>query len=136
MTTRPLFGTREVYDALADALNDDPKWLAKATVLNYTMTHVYTEPLSKTFTFRFEGGKLLDVRDVSGPAPADFVLTASPEVWERMLVSQTITPQIALVTRKIHVDGSMTTLLKHISVFNYLLAVLTGLDPVMSPDER
>ena len=134
--TRPIFGTREVYDALAEALNDDPKWLAKAQVLNYTMTHVYTEPLNKTFTFRFEGGKLLDVRDVDGPAPADFVLTASPEVWERMLVSQTITPQIALVTRKIHVDGSMTTLLKHITVFNYLLAVLTGLEPVMSPDER
>ena len=134
--TRPLFGTREVYDALAEALNEDPKWLAKAQVLNYTMTHVYTEPLNKTFTFRFEGGKLLDVRDVDGPAPADFVLSGSPETWERMLVSQTITPQIALVTRKIHVDGSMTTLLKHITVFNYLLAVLTGLEPVMSPDER
>jgi hypothetical protein len=134
--TRPLFGTREVYDALAEALNEDPKWLAKAQVLNYTMTHVYTEPLNKTFTFRFEGGKLLDVRDVDGPAPADFVLTASPETWERMLVLQTISPQIALVTRKIHVDGSMTTLLKHITVFNYLLAVLTGLEPVMSPDER
>jgi hypothetical protein len=134
--TRPLFGTREVYDALAEALNEDPKWLAKAQVLNYTMTHVYTEPLNKTFTFRFEGGKLLDVREVDGPAPADFVLSGSPETWERMLVSQTITPQIALVTRKIHVDGSMTTLLKHISVFNYLLAVLTGLEPVMSPDER
>lgn len=134
--TRPLFGSREVYDALAEALNEDPKWLAKAQVLNYTMTHVYTEPLNKTFTFRFEGGKLLDVREVDGPAPADFVLSASPEVWERMLVSQTITPQIALVTRKIHVDGSMTTLLKHITVFNYLLAVLTGLEPVMSPDER
>ena len=134
--TRPLFGTREVYDALAQALNEDPKWLAKAQVLNYTMTHVYTEPLNKTFTFRFEGGKLLDVRDVDGPAPADFVLSGSPETWERMLVLQTITPQIALVTRKIHVDGSMTTLLKHITVFNYLLAVLTGLEPVMSPDER
>jgi hypothetical protein len=134
--TRPLFGTREVYDALAEALNDDPKWLSKASVLNYTMTHVYTEPLNKTFTFRFEGGKLLDVRDVDGPAPADFVLSGTPEVWERMLVSQTITPQIALVTRKIHVEGSMTTLLKHISVFNYLLAVLIGLDPVMSPEER
>jgi hypothetical protein len=133
---RPLFGTREVYDALAEALNEDPKWLAKASVLNYTMTHVYTEPLNKTFTFRFEGGKLLDVRDVDGPAPADFVLSGTPEVWERMLVSQTITPQIALVTRKIHVEGSMTTLLKHISVFNYLLAVLIGLDPVMSPEER
>jgi hypothetical protein len=134
--TRPLFGTREVYDALAEALNEDPKWLAKAQVLNYTMTHVYTEPLNKTFTFRFEGGKLLDVREVNGPAPADFVLSGSPETWERMLVSQTITPQIALVTRKIHVDGSMTTLLKNITVFNYLLAVLTGLEPVMSPDER
>jgi hypothetical protein len=134
--TRPLFGTREVYDALAEALNEDPKWLAKAQVLNYTMTHVYTEPMNKTFTFRFEAGKLLDVRDVDGPAPADFVLSGSPETWERMLVSQTITPQIALVTRKIHVDGSMTTLLKNISVFNYLLAVLTGLEPVMSPDER
>jgi hypothetical protein len=134
--TRPLFGTREVYDALAEALNEDPKWLAKAQVLNYTMTHVYTEPMNKTFTFRFEGGKLLDVREVDGPAPADFVLSGSPQTWERMLVSQTITPQIALVTRKIHVDGSMTTLLKNITVFNYLLAVLTGLEPVMSPDER
>jgi hypothetical protein len=133
---RPLFGTREVYDALAEALNDDPKWLAKATMLNYTMTHVYTEPINKTFTFRFEGGKLLDVRDVEGPAPADFVLTATPEIWERMLVSQTITPQVAMVTRKVQVDGKLTVLLKHISVFNYLLAVLIGLEPVMTPEER
>lgn len=134
--TRPLFGTREVYDGLAEALNDDPKWLAKATMLNYTMTHVYTEPINKTFTFRFEGGKLLDVRDVDGPAPADFVLTATPEIWERMLVSQTITPQVAMVTRKVQVDGKLTVLLKHISVFNYLLAVLIGLEPVMTPEER
>jgi len=133
---RPLFGTREVYDALAEALNDDPKWLAKATMLNYTMTHVYSEPINKTFTFRFEGGKLLDVRDVDGPAPADFVLTATPEIWERMLVSQTITPQVAMVTRKVQVDGKLTVLLKHISVFNYLLAVLIGLEPVMTPEER
>ena len=102
---RPLFGTREVYDALAEALNEDPKWLAKAQVLNYTMTHVYTEPMNKTFTFRFEGGKLLDVRERRRAGPADFVLTGSPEMWERMLVGQTISPQIALVTRKIDVDG-------------------------------
>ena len=133
---RPIFGTREVYDALAEALNEDPKWLAKATMLNYTMTHVYTAPIDKTFTFRFEGGKLLDIREVDGPAPADFVLTGSPETWERMLVSQTLSPQIAMVTRKISVDGKLSVLLKHISVFNYLLAVLIGLEPVMSPDER
>ena len=131
----PLFGTREIYDALAEKLNDDPKWLEKATVLNYTMTHVYSEPLNKTFTFRFEGGKLLDIEERDGPAPADFVLSATPEVWERILVAQTLSPNVALVTRKLHVDGSMTTLLKHISVFNYLLNVLTSLDPVMTRDE-
>jgi len=77
---RPIFGTREVYDALAETLNDDPKWLAKASVLNYTMTHVYTEPVNKTFTFRFEGGKLLDVRDVDGPAPADVAAVPGREL--------------------------------------------------------
>jgi hypothetical protein len=41
-----------------------------------------------------------------------------------------------MVTRKISVDGKLSTLLKHISVFNYLLAVLIGLEPVMSPDEQ
>lgn len=133
--SRPLFGTREIYDNLADKLNDDPKWLEKATVLNYTMTHVYTAPLDKVFTFRFEGGKLLGIEERDGPAPADFVLTATPEVWERILVAQTLSPNVALVTRKLHVDGSMATLLKHIGVFNYLLAVLTSLDPVMSRDE-
>ena len=64
------------------------------------------------------------------------MLTGSPEVWERMLVAQTISPQIALVTRKIGVEGKMSVLLKNISVFNYLLAVLIALEPVMSPEDR
>lgn len=134
--SRPLFGTRELYDALAEALNDDPKWLEKAAVLNYTMTHVYTAPLNKTFTFRFEAGKLLDVEDRDSPAPADFVLTATPEIWQRMLVDQSITPQVAMVTRKVQVDGKLSVLLKNISVFNYLLAVLIGLEPVLTPEEQ
>lgn len=134
--TRPLFGTREVYDELAANLNEDAKWLEKAKVLNYTMTHVYTAPINKTFTFRFEAGKLLDITEAEGEAPADFVLTATPEIWERMLVTQTISPNVALVTRKVSVDGKLHVLLKHIAVFNYLLGVLTSLDPVMSPEER
>jgi hypothetical protein len=134
--TRPLFGTREVYDALAAGLNDDPKWLEKAKVLNYTMTHVYTEPVSKTFSFRFDAGKMLDIAETDDVAPADFVLTATPEIWERMLVTQTLSPNVALVTRKVSVDGKLHVLLKHIGVFNYLLGVLTSLDPVMSEDER
>ena len=69
-----------------------------------------------------------------GAAPADFVLTATPEIWQRMLVDQTISPQVAMVTRKVAVDGKLRVLLKHISVFNYLLAVLIGLEPVMSPE--
>ena len=133
--SRPTFGTRELYDALAAALNEDPKWLDKAKILNYTMTHVYTAPIGKAFNFRFEGGKLLDVTESDTPVPADFVLTASPEIWQRMLVDQTITPQVAMVTRKVTVDGKLSVLLKHISVFNYLLAVLIGLEPVL-PDEE
>ncbi|HLF40626.1 MAG TPA: SCP2 sterol-binding domain-containing protein [Acidimicrobiia bacterium] len=134
--SRPTFGTRELYDALAEALNEDPKWLEKAKVLNYTMTHVYTAPISKAFGFRFEGGKLLDVTESDGTIPADFVLTATPEIWQRMLVDQSITPQVAMVTRKVSVDGKLSVLLKHISVFNYLLAVLIGLEPKMDPNEE
>ena len=134
MAERPLFGTRELYDRLAEALNDDPAWLVKAKELNYTMTHVYTEPIGKVFTFRFDHGKLLDVADVEGDAPADFVLTATPEIWEKVLVSGELSPNVALVTRKIKVDGKLTVLLKHMAAFNYLLGVLTNLDPLMERD--
>lgn len=54
----PTFGTREIYDQLAAALNDDPKWLEKAKILNYTMSHWYSEPMGCAFGMRFDAGKL------------------------------------------------------------------------------
>ena len=57
-------------------------------------------------------------------------------LWEEFAGHTARQPdKVAIVSHRT-ADGSMTTLLKHITVFNYLLAVLTGLEPVMSPDER
>ncbi len=132
---RPRFGTKEIYESLANVLNDDPVWLKKAAVLNYSMTHVYEGSPKKVFGFRFEGGKLLDVRESDEIIPADFVLSASPEIWQRILVDQTLTPQVGIVSRKLGVQGSISALLKNISVFNYLLNALIELQPAM-PDEE
>lgn len=134
MAEAPLFGTRELYDRLADALNDDPAWLKKSRDLDYTMTHVYTAPIDKVFSFRFDKGRFVDVTeaDTGSEITSDFVLTATPEVWEKVLVSQQIGAQIALVTGKIKVRGKLGALLKNMSAFNYLLEVLCGLEPVLS----
>jgi hypothetical protein len=134
MVEAPLFGTRELYDRLAEALNDDSTWLKKARDLDYTMTHVYTAPIDRVFSFRFDKGRLVDITDadLGVEITSDFVLTATPEVWEKVLVSQQVGAQIALVTGKIKVKGKMGALLKNMSAFNYLLEVLCGLNPVMS----
>jgi putative sterol carrier protein len=134
MVEAPLFGTRELYDRLAAALNDDPAWLKKSRELDYTMTHVYTSPIDKVFSFRFDKGKLVDVTEVDagGEVTSDFVLTATPQIWEKVLVSQQLSANIALVTGKIKVKGKMGVLLKNMSAFNYLLEVLCGLEPVLS----
>lgn len=134
MPDAPLFGTRELYDRLGEALNDDPTWLKKSKDLDYTMTHVYTAPIDKVFNFRFDKGRLVDITDadVGAEITSDFVLTATPEVWEKVLVSQQLGAQIALVTGKIKVKGKLGALLKNMSAFNYLLEVLCGLEPVLS----
>ena len=136
MADNPLFGTRELYDALGVALAADPAWERKGKELDYTMSHVYTAPIDKVFWFRFDKGALNDVTELASPdeRPTDFVLTATPGVWESVLVTQEMGAQIAMVTRKIKVQGKMGVLLKNMGAFNHLLGVLTGLDPVMSRD--
>src|SRR6266508_2927976 len=115
MSDHPQFGTRELYEALAAALAADPAWADKGRELDYTMSHVYTAPIDKVFWFRFEQGQINDIRELDDPddVPTDFVLTATPEVWESVLVSQELNPNIAMVTRKIKVKGKMGVLLKN-----------------------
>jgi hypothetical protein len=130
---RPVFGTRSLYEALADGLAADPAWATKGKALTMTMTHVYTEPINRAFFMEFEEGAITTVEELASPddRPAEYVLSASPEIWERVLVTQTLAANLALVSRRIAVKGKMGWILKNIGAFNHLLSVLTTLDPVV-----
>jgi hypothetical protein len=130
---RPVFGTKGLYEALAAGLAADPVWATKGRALTMTMTHVYTAPIGRTFFMRFEEGAITEVAELEAAAdrPAEYVLTATPEIWERVLVTQTLKANLALVTRKIAVHGKMGWILKNIAAFNHLLSVLTTLDPIV-----
>lgn len=130
---RPVFGTKSLYDALAAGLDADLGWSDKGRALTMTMAHVYTEPVNKAFFMEFEQGRIVkvDELDDASERAAEYVLTAPPDIWHRVLVAQTLKPNIALVTRKIGVDGKMGWIVQNIAAFNYLLGVLTALDPVV-----
>jgi putative sterol carrier protein len=79
-------GTLDVYESMAEVLNADPEWERLGKEIDCSMVHVYTEPVSKAFYMRFHDGKVTDVQEVADTEnlSADFVLTASPDVWKRV----------------------------------------------------
>ena len=78
-------GTLDFYREMATRLNGDATWQELAKEITYSMLHVYTGPIDKAFAFRFDQGRISDVRevDVQG-ASADFVLTATPDNWKKV----------------------------------------------------
>lgn len=126
-TTRPLFGTRQMYELLAQRVNDDPEWLQRAGHMTYTMTHVYTEPVNRSFSVRIEAGRLVEIAEHDGPAPGDFVLTASPEDWEQVATGE-LDAKRAIVAGQIQASGDKLTLLKHVVVLKKLVDHLGDLD--------
>lgn len=139
MTTnqRPTFGTRELYDALAEALNADPGWLKKAKAMTFGMTHVYRGQIERAFRMEFTSGVMSDVTEYDHAADApssDFVLTGDYESWCSMLVTAELAVNIALVSRKILVKGKMGALMKNIPQFNYIISKLIELEPKVPED--
>jgi putative sterol carrier protein len=124
-STRPLFGTRQMYEALAQRINNDPEWLQRAWHLSFSMAHVYTGAVNHSFSFRFDGGRLVDIAEHG--APADFVLTASTETWEQVMTRE-LDAKRAVVGKQIRVQGDMLTLIKHMVVLKGLVDHLVGLD--------
>lgn len=124
-STRPLFGTRQMYEALARRINDDPEWLQRAGHLSFSMAHVYVGAVNQSFNFRFEGGRLVDIAEHD--APADFVLTASSETWEQVM-TRDLDAKRAVVGKQIQVAGEMLTLIKHMVVLKALVDHLVELD--------
>jgi len=138
--TQPTFGTRELYDSLAVSLNDDPTWLAKAKAMTFSMAHVYQwqDGTERTFRMEFRNGVMSDVTEFDDPAdlPATaLVLTGSFEDWRDMLVTEELSVNVAMVTRKIVVKGKMGTMMKNIPQFNYIIGKLIELEPLVPEDE-
>lgn len=124
-STRPLFGTRQMYEALAQRINNDPEWLRSAGHLSFSMAHVYTGAVKHSYRFRFDAGRLVDIAE--DDAPVDFVLTASTETWEQVLTRE-LDAKRAVVGKQIQVEGDMLTLIKHMVVLKGLVDHLVGLD--------
>ena len=123
------FGTIEVYEEMAKLLNSDPEWADIGKAISYTMVYVYGPPVDKNFLVRFEEGQVTDVREVASAEdePADFVLTGAPEVW-RGVLDKTLNPTAALTRGQLKVKGKMTTLLKHMSAFSYVIDAMTKIE--------
>lgn len=128
-STRPRFGTRQMYEALAQRINNDPEWLQRAGHLNFSMAHVYTGTVNRSYSFRFDGGRLVDIAEPG--APVDFVLTAPAETWEQVLTGD-LDAKRAVVGKQIKVEGEMLTLIKHMVVLKGLVDHLVGLDVTVS----
>lgn len=136
---RPTFGTRELYDSLAERLNADPTWLAKAKAMTYSMAHIYelSDGSRRTFRMEFRAGALSDIVTYDDPADLPetaFVLRGSYEDWRDMLATQELSVNVALVTRRIVVKGKMGALMKNIPQFNYIISTLIELEPMVPED--
>ena len=123
------FGTIEVYEEMAKLLNSDPVWAEKGKAISYSMIYVYGPPVDKNFFVQFEEGQMTEVREVPSAEaePADFVLTGATEVW-RGVLDKSLNPTAALTRGQLKVKGKMTTLLKHMNAFSYVIDAMTKIE--------
>lgn len=123
------FGSIDVYQAMAERLNNDPEWLELGQKITYSMIYVYGPPMDKTFFVRFESGKVTDVRELSAPdaEAADFVITGPPDVW-RGVVRGEINPTTAMAKGHLKVQGKMTTLLRNMNAFSRIINILKEIE--------
>src|SRR5262245_1407475 len=125
-------GTIEVYESMAELLEQDPDWKTLGNSIDCSMIHVYTEPVDKSFFMRFENGRVTEVREVERSAheEADFVLTAAPDVWKRVFSkvpkARASGFHLALSTGQIRFTGPfMQTYLKQVKAWEHLLDLMS-----------
>lgn len=128
---RIVFGTLGFYEAMANALNNDPVWLEKGAALKATMIYQYGAPVDKFFYLNFAEGKVTDVTELvsAEERPAEYVVSGSADAWKAVLRKE-IKPATAMATGKLKVKGKQTYLLKNMAAFTYVLDVMTTLDPI------
>jgi hypothetical protein len=123
------FGTVKVYEEMANLLNDDAEWAEKGKAITYTMIYDYGPPVSKAFFARFEAGRVTEVKELSSAdaEPADFVISGPPEIW-RGVLEKKISPTAAMTKGQLKVKGKLTTLLKHMTAFGYVIDTMTKIE--------
>lgn len=131
MSERPQFGTIGFYEAMADALKNDPEWHEKSAGLTCSMIYHYTGPLEKQFFVNFDNGNITEVSEVAAgeEKPSDYVISGPPDNWKAVLKKE-VKPTTAMATGKLKVKGKQTYLLKNMKAFSHIVDVMTRLDPV------
>lgn len=133
MSQRPTFGTVSFYEAMAEALNDDPAWEEKGKPISCAMIYSYGPPVDKAFLVNFEAGRVTEVTELASvhdrDGDAEFVISGSADAWKAVLRKQ-LKPATAMATGKLKVKGKQTYLLRNMAAFSHILDVMTELDPV------
>jgi hypothetical protein len=128
---RPVFGTLSLYQAMAEALNDDPAWVDKGANITASMIYSFLPPIGRLFFLNFDHGKITEVAELASEEerPSDYLISGSPEAWKAVFQKE-LKPATAIATGKLKVRGKQTYLLKNMGAFSYILEVMTNLDVV------
>lgn len=122
-------GTVDFYQAMADALNNDPEWTDKGKNISFKMAYKYEAPIEGQFFVEFDHGKVMEVRNASQADldGADFVISGSSDVW-RGCFDGSINPTVAMTRGKLRVRGKMAQMLKNMPAFMYIQETMAKVD--------
>lgn len=123
------FGTLEFYEAMADALSQDPEWAEKGSGLTYTMVYGYDAPIDKDFLVAFDQGRITDVREAR---PDDFescdaLVTGTPDAWRAVFEGRT-SPTVALATGRMKLKGNKVRLMKNMAAFTHVIETMKRIE--------
>jgi putative sterol carrier protein len=122
MTEPVQFATIGFYEAMADALNDDPVWAAKSADLKMSMVYSYGPPQPGDFWMVFDSGKVNDVRIASAAdlEKADYVISGPSDIWREVFEGKK-SPAAAMARGAIKIKGDAKALVKNLGTFKYVL---------------
>ena len=122
-------GTVEFYQAMADALHDDPVWADKGRNIDFDMAYKYEAPVEGQFFVSFDKGKVVAVRNATQEDldNADFLISGSSDVW-RGCFDGSINPTVAMTRGKLRVRGKMAQMLKNMPAFMYIQETMGKVD--------
>lgn len=114
-------GSLEFYEAMGEALNNDPEWAEKGKNIDFDMAYKYEAPVEGQFFVSFDKGKVTTVRNASQEDldAADFLISGSSDVW-RGCFDGSINPTVAMTRGKLRVRGKMAQMLKNMPAFMYI----------------